>query len=291
VEELFEARSPKTEAMLAERAGTVKLVEINNKKFLQLLSTVEKQMELPAGKNITLKVGDGDKVKKGTVVAVVNENEEIPSLVNGTVKLDGKKGYIIYQKKEMLEYPVTSSMYLKVSDDQIVEQGDRLTEGHYNLKTLLRLKGENAVKQYILSEIQKIYAWQGQNINDKHAEVIIQRMFGLARIEDEGDSDYLAGEVIPRLALDHEINKLSLAGKRLPQYENLLLGISKAALNTGGFLSAASFQETTRVLVEAATQGKIDYLRGLKENVIIGRLIPAGTGFAGRRIRKIQAES
>ncbi|MBU1092345.1 DNA-directed RNA polymerase subunit beta' [Patescibacteria group bacterium] len=279
VEELFEARNPKTEALLAEKSGTVTLTEINNKKFLQLLVDVDKHMELPSGKKVTLKVKDGAKVKKGDVIAIDGIDEEIKSMVSGIVNLSTKKGYIVYQKKEMLEYPITSSMYLKVIDGQEIEQGDRLTEGHYNLKTLMRLQGEDAAKQYILSEIQKIYAWQGQNINDKHVEVIVKRMFGLVRIEDEGDSDYIAGDVVSRLVLDRIIAKLQADGKRLPQYESLLLGISKAALNTDGFLSAASFQETTRVLVDAATQGKVDYLKGLKENVIIGRLIPAGTGF------------
>ncbi len=286
VEELFEARAPKTEALLAERDGTVKIVEINNKRFLQLLSTVEKHLELPAGKGVTLKVNDGDKIKKGDALAVDGKGEPIPALVSGTVKIDGKKGYVIYQKKEMLEYPVTSNMYLKATDGQEMTQGDRLTEGHYNLKTLMRLKGADAAKHYILSEIQKIYAWQGQNINDKHVELIVQRMFGLVRIDDEGESDYIAGEITSRLAIERQAEKLTAVGKRLPQYENLLLGISKAALNTEGWLSAASFQETTRILVEAAICGKVDHLRGLKENVIIGRLIPAGTGFATRRSQK-----
>ena len=150
----------------------------------------------------------------------------------------------------------------------------------------MRLKGADAAKHYILSEIQKIYAWQGQNINDKHVELIVQRMFGLVRIDDEGESDYIAGEITSRLAMERQVEQLTAAGKRLPQYENLLLGISKAALNTEGWLSAASFQETTRILVEAAICGKVDHLRGLKENVIIGRLIPAGTGFATRRSQK-----
>ncbi|MFH0912541.1 MAG: DNA-directed RNA polymerase subunit beta', partial [Patescibacteria group bacterium] len=167
VEELFEARNPKTEALLAEKSGTVKLTEVNNKKFLQLLVDMDKHMELPTGKKVTLKVKDGAKIKKGDVIAMDVNNEEIKSLVTGTVNLSTKKGYIVYTKKEMLEYPITSNMYLKVTDGQTIKQGDRLTEGHYNLKTLMRLMGDSPTKQYILSEIQKIYAWQGQNINDK----------------------------------------------------------------------------------------------------------------------------
>lgn len=288
VEELFEARTPKTEALLAEADGQIKIVEVNNKKFLQLLAKVDKHLELPKGANITLKVKDGDQVKKGDVIAMDAKGEEIQSLVTGDVKIDGKTGYIIHSKKEIIEYPLTSNIYLKVTDNQTVAKGDRLSEGHYNLKTLIRLKGEDAAKHYILSEIQKIYAWQGQNINDKHVEIIIQRMFGLAKIEDEGDSDYIAGEDVPRLALYREVARLTSENKRPPQFDKLLLGISKAALKTEGFLSAASFQETTRILVEAAIQGKVDHLNGLKENVIIGRLIPAGTGLTFHNARKKQ---
>jgi len=286
VEELFEARAPKTEALLAERDGLIKLVEINNKKFLQLLGKVEKHLELPAGASMTLKVSDGDQVKKGDIIAIGAKDEEIASLVTGTVKMEGKTGYIIHEKKEMIEYPLTTNMYLKVVDNQKVAKGDRLTEGHYNLKTYIRLKGENATKHYILSEIQKIYAWQGQNINDKHVEIVIQRMFRLGRVEDEGDSNYIAGEDISRLALEQEVDRLTAEKKRPLKFDKLLLGISKAALKTEGFLSAASFQETTRILVEAAIQGKVDHLKGLKENVIIGRLIPAGTGLSFHKLRE-----
>lgn len=279
VEELFEARAPKVEALLAERNGKVKLVEAGGRQFLQLIATIEKSIDLPSGKGITLMVAAGAKVKKGDVIAKEDSGQTIESVVAGRVEISGKKAFIIHEKKEAFEYPITSSMFLRVSDGQEVSQGDQLTEGHYNLKDLMRLKGEAEVKRYIIHEIQQIYSLQGQNINDKHIELIVRRMFNRARIKDEGDSHYIAGEIISRLALAAEIAKLTSAGKIPPTYENLLLGISKAALSVEGFLSAASFQETTRILVEAATTGTVDYLRGLKENVIIGRLIPAGTGF------------
>ena len=163
-----------------------------------------------------------------------------------------------------------------------VNKGDKLTEGHYNLKDLMRLRGEDAAKRYLINETQKIYALQGQNISDKHVEIIVSKMFHLVRIKDEGDGKYMAGEIVNWLNLEEELAELKKKNKRLPTYEKLLLGISKAALNTEGFLSAASFQETTRVLVEAATSGKIDNLLGLKENVIIGRLINAGKVFKKR---------
>ncbi|OGB74458.1 DNA-directed RNA polymerase subunit beta' [candidate division Kazan bacterium RBG_13_50_9] len=282
VEELFEARTPKVEAILAERDGRVKLTEISGRKFLQLLAAVEHTVELPKGSGVTLKVQDGQEVKKGDVIAQDKDGLPIEATVSGTVVLSGSRPRIVYKKKEAFEYPITSNIFVRALDGQEVKKGERLTEGHYNLRDLLRLKGEPAVKRYIINEIQKIYALQGQNINDKHVEIIISKMFGRTRIKEEGDSHYMAGEVISRLRFQEEVEKLKTAGKTPPICENLLLGISKAALSTEGFLSAASFQETTRVLVEAATTGTVDYLTGLKENVIIGRLIPAGTGFRER---------
>ncbi|MBU1082877.1 DNA-directed RNA polymerase subunit beta' [Patescibacteria group bacterium] len=279
VEELFESRVPKVEALLAEHDGKIKITEVGGKKFIQLLSTVEKSVDLPSGKGITLTVKDGSKVKKGDVIAKEADGSDIESIVAGNIKMVGDKAYIIYEKKEAFEYTMTSQMFLKVADGDEVKQGDPLTEGHYNLKDLMRLKGEVAVKRYIIHEIQKIYSLQGQNINDKHVELIVRRMFNRARIKDEGGSNYISGEVISRVRLDDEIARLQKLDKAPPTYEDLLLGVSKAALSTEGFLSAASFQETTRILVEAATTGTIDHLLGLKENVIIGRLIPAGTGF------------
>ncbi len=280
VEELFEARNPKTEALLAEQAGKIKIVEVASRKFIQLIASVKKTIDIPFGKDIVLKVKDGDKVKKGDLLAKDNKSgDKIEATVAGVVTISGRKAYITYSKKELLEYPITNDMMPRVSDGNEIEKGDRLTEGHYNLKDLMRLKGEDKAKRYIIHEIQKIYSLQGQNIDDKHVELVISKMFGLSRIQDEGDSKYMAGEIISTLSLENETAKLKAAGKRLPIFEKLLLGISKAALNTEGFLSAASFQETTRVLVEAATTGTVDHLLGLKENVIIGRLIPAGTGF------------
>lgn len=280
VEELFEARSPKTEALLAENDGNVKIAEVSGKKFLQLITTVERSLDIPGGKKVTLKVGDGDVVKKGDLLAQVEGSDDVHSTVSGTVQIVGKKAVVLYKKKEALEYPITSGMFLRVQDGAAVEKGDRLTEGHYNLKELMRLKGEAVTKRYIISEIQKIYGLQGQNIDDKHVEIIVSKMFGRTRIIDEGDSTtYMAGEVVSRHKFTEEVAALKSTSKRVMTGEDLLLGISRAALSTDGFLSAASFQETTRVLVDAATTGKVDHLVGLKENVIIGRLIPAGTGF------------
>ncbi len=282
VEELFEARNPKIEALLAEKTGKIKITEVASRKFLQLIATVDKTIDIPTGKDVVIKVKDKDQVKKGDLLAKDKDGEKIEATTSGVVTITPKKAFITYKKKEMLEYPIESGMFLRVEDGQSVSQGDRLTEGHYNLKDLMRLKSAADAKRYIINEIQKIYALQGQNISDKHVEIVVSKMFGLVQINDEGDSKHMAGEIISWLSLEKEIVKLKKENKRLPIFEKLLLGISKAALNTDGFLSAASFQETTRVLVEAATTGTVDHLLGLKENVIIGRLIPAGTGFKAK---------
>lgn len=279
VEELFEARNPKIESLLAEKDGKIKIAEVASRKFLQLIATVDKTIDIPTGKETVIKVKDKAQVKKGDLLAKQKDGEKIEATVSGIVTITSKKAFITYKKKEMFEYPIVSGMFLRVENGQAVSQGDRLTEGHYNLKDLMRLKSDAEVKRYIINEIQKIYALQGQNINDKHVEIVVSKMFGLVNIVDEGDTKHMAGEIISWLALEREIEQLKKQNKRLPTFEKLLLGISKAALNTDGFLSAASFQETTRVLVEAATTGTVDHLLGLKENVIIGRLIPAGTGF------------
>ena len=279
VEELFEARNPKIEALLAEKDGKIKITEVASRKFLQLIATVDKTIDIPIGKDTVIKVKDKSQVKKGDLLAKDKDEEKIKATVSGVVTITPKKAFITYKKKEMFEYPIVSGMFLRVEDGQAVSQGDRLTEGHYNLRDLMRLKNSAEVKRYIINEIQKIYALQGQNISDKHVEIVVSKMFCLVNIIDEGDSKYMAGEIISWLILEKEISQLKKQNKRLPTFEKLLLGRSKAALNTDGFLSAASFQETTRVLVEAATTGTVDHLLGLKENVIIGRLIPAGTGF------------
>jgi DNA-directed RNA polymerase subunit beta' len=154
----------------------------------------------------------------------------------------------------------------------------------------MQLRGVKACQNYIIREVQNIYVSQGQNISDKHVEIIVRQMLSKLRVIHSGDSDFLIGDVVDALRLS-EVNKELEAQSRKPvQAEQLLLGITKASLNTESFLAAASFQETTRVLIEAAVTGKVDYLRGLKENVIIGKLIPAGTGFSHERLRESEAQ-
>ncbi len=176
------------------------------------------------------------------------------------------------------EYEVPKGKYIYVRTGDFVKAGEPLTDGQLNPHDILNILGERAVARFLLDEVQSVYRAQGVDINDKHFEVIIRKMLSKVRIEDTGDSDFLVEEVVDREEFERVREQLFKEGKRPPKARPVLTGITKAALSTDSFISAASFQETTRVLSEAAIAGKRDYLRGLKENVIIGRLIPAGTG-------------
>ena len=182
-------------------------------------------------------------------------------------------------KKEVREYSVSAVMNLEVKKDDLVAKGQVLSEGHLDLKKLFKIKGEEAVYRYIIKEVQEIYSAQGEGINDKHIEVIIRQMLSRVRILDPGDTTLLPGDIVEDVQLEEANETAKKNGKNLATAEKLLLGISKVALSTESFLSAASFQETAKVLINAAVVGKEDKLRGLKENVIIGKLIPAGTGY------------
>ncbi|MFW5669991.1 MAG: DNA-directed RNA polymerase subunit beta', partial [Acetivibrio ethanolgignens] len=168
--------------------------------------------------------------------------------------------------------------------------GDPLTEGSINPHDILRIQGVRAVQDYMIQEVQRVYRLQGVEINDKHIEVIVRQMLKKIRIENNGDSDFLPGTLVDTLEFDDEVERLTEEGKEVPEGKQVMLGITKASLATNSFLSAASFQETTKVLTEAAIKGKIDPLIGLKENVIIGKLIPAGTGMKRYRNTKLNTD-
>ena len=174
-------------------------------------------------------------------------------------------------------------------DGAVLEAGDELTEGSVNPHDILKIKGVRAVQDYMLREVQRVYRLQGVEINDKHIEVIVRQMLQKIRVEDNGDSDLLPGSMVDSLDFLEMNEQLEAEGKQLAVGSQVLLGITKASLATNSFLSAASFQETTKVLTEAAIKGKIDPLIGMKENVIIGKLIPAGTGM--KRYRNIKLDS
>ena len=167
---------------------------------------------------------------------------------------------------------------IKSVDGQTLEAGDELTEGSVNPHDLLKIKGIRAVQDYMLREVQRVYRLQGVDISDKHIEVLVRQMLKKVRIENNGDSDFLPGTLVDVLEYEEANEKLVAEGKEPADGKRIILGITKAALATDSFLSAASFQETTKVLTDAAIKGKVDHLVGLKENVIIGKLIPAGSG-------------
>ncbi len=176
------------------------------------------------------------------------------------------------------EYLMPHGKHLRVHEGDRVKAGDRLCEGPINPHDILRIKGENEVQKYLVNEIQEVYRLQGVRTNDKHIEVIVRQMLKKVRIKDPGDTNFLEDESVDKVRLKEENEKVMQEGGEPASFEPILLGITKASLGTESFISAASFQETTRVLTEAAIRGRTDYLRGLKENVIIGHLIPAGTG-------------
>jgi len=184
------------------------------------------------------------------------------------------------KKSRLVEYviPELATLWVKTGDK--VKKGDQLCEGNIDLKKLFKVLGKDACQEYILKEIKKVYNMAGEDIsNDKHFEIIIKQMFSQVEITDSGDSDFVPGEIVSKKSFQEEIKNLKSLKKQAPKAREIILGIKRVALNSDSFLSAASFQETSRVLIRAATEGKKDYLKGLKENVIIGRLIPAGTGF------------
>ncbi len=215
--------------------------------------------------------------------------------INGTVKYGEvskgmRKMYVMGDDSVQKEYSIPRGVHINVQEGERVRSGDPLMDGPRNPHDILAVLGEKELQKYLVNEIQEVYRLQGVNINDKHLEVISRQMMRWVRIEDIGDSEFLPEEVVDKFRFREENNRVIEAGGRPANGKPLLLGITKASLSTDSFISAASFQETTRVLTEAAINGKVDYLRGLKENVIMGRLIPAGTGMEYYRRVKIAGE-
>ena len=208
-----------------------------------------------------------------------------------TIKDTKKKREIVVSNNDTGEsktYLIPYGSRIKVTDGQELEAGDELTEGSVNPHDLLKIKGVRAVQDYMIQEVQRVYRLQGVEINDKHIEVIVRQMLKKVRIENNGDAEFLPGTMVDVLDYDEMNQKLTEEGKEPAEGKQIMLGITKASLATNSFLSAASFQETTKVLTEAAIKGKVDPLIGLKENVIIGKLIPAGTGM--KRYRNVKLD-
>jgi DNA-directed RNA polymerase subunit beta' len=296
VEELFEARSPKRRAITTDVAGKVVIDDVERK-----------VIEAPSGKKVletfpgqkvvrvnytenaaeNIKIGKGDKVEvkngaeiiPGQVITIKKNGTELTSEFGGIAEVGEKIVKITRRVASSKEFVIPPGYVLYVKDGDEVTAGDQLTEGDLDLHELFTFKGRDAVQRYLLKDIQTIYSSQGQRLNDKHIETIIRQMFSRVTLTESGDTDLLPGEVVERAEFDDANAVAKKAKGKLAEGNEMFMGITKISLSTRSFLSAASFQETAKVLINASLTGKIDPLEGLKENVIIGRLIPAGTGY------------
>jgi DNA-directed RNA polymerase subunit beta' len=320
VEEIFESRTPKKKALISDVAGTVKLeyaqkiikdqdgkeISVNNPQskilsisyqgkdsdkyyFSEKVNEVKLSMGATAKdkKKLEVKVSveEGQKIKSGMELFKVG-SEIVKAKTDGIASVSEKYVSISKDVTKIKEHHILKGTMLMVKDGDTIERGTQLTEGSLDLRELYKLKGQLETQKYIIREIQYVYSSQGQPLNDKHVEIIARQMFSRYLVKDAGDTNLLPGETIEEEVF-FQANKDS---KDLAKADRLLMGITKASLTTDSFLSAASFQETPRVLIEAAVNGKIDYLEGLKENVIIGCLIPAGTGYKGKKAREVYSK-
>ncbi len=295
VEELFEARkTPKGEAIVSEIGGIVQVMQSDRYSDLRLARVEHSEMindeyALPEG--WTIAVEDGGEVSVGDVLAFHGEQATIVAQNAGRSRIEDNRVIVSYESRQDAEYEIPSTARLLVRDGDHVEPGQPLTEGSLNPHRILRIQGRQACQMYLLSEVQKVYRSQGQNINDKHFEVIIRKMMSKVQISRPGDTDNLPGDLVDLLELKHKNERLLSEGKRPAKFFEVLLGITKASLSTDSFLSASSFQHTIKVLAGAAIASTEDPLYGLKENVIIGKLIPAGTGFVHGRFTEMEQEA
>ena len=278
VDELFEARAPKGQAQLSEISGDVRVWEEGDNYIVQITANENDQIALKL-EGRTAVVKSGTDVALGDVLASYDDNKA-PIVAPVSGKVDVTKDEVVISPKDTAveRYEIPSYKQLVVKDGDNISKGDQITEGSSNLHELMRLKGVEQAQRYIMREIAATYASQGHYIADAHLEIIIRQMFSRVSIEDSGDTEFVTGDIVSKAAVVEENLKLIAEGRQPASYTQLLLGITKVSTWADSFLSAASFQDTTRVLISASTSGKMDHLYGLKENVILGRKIPVGTG-------------
>jgi DNA-directed RNA polymerase subunit beta' len=280
-EELFEARkAPKGEAPIAELGGIVHIHKTDSQRYVIVVDTRTDKHEIDVEEGWTILVEDGDDVRAGDSIASSDE-EQIEAEKDGRVVVDDRHITLIHEERREVRHRLPQTGRILVEEGQDIAPGTQLVEGVKNPRHLLPILGRQATEKYLLSEVQQVYRSQGVNISDKHFEIIFRKMLSKVRVTQSGDTDLLPGLLIRRLDLEDINEEVIEQGGRPAKAVPVLLGITKAALNTESFLSAASFQHTIRVLTEAAAEGREDPLLGLKENVIIGKLIPAGTGYRG----------
>jgi DNA-directed RNA polymerase subunit beta' len=289
VEELFESRVPKEKAIVSEIDGVAEIhIEDNGARKLRIINAdvVTDEYALPKGSEAL--VADGDEVKEGDPLVQPPTKksqtvEPVLARTSGRVTLEKNKIIISFEARDEREYPVPAATNINVKDGDEVRAGQALTNGQIDPQDVLRIQGREAVHLYLVKEVQKVYRATGVYINDKHIEIIVRQMLRRVRIDDPGDTDMLPNDLVDRFIYEETNARVLAEGGEPATAQTVLLGVTKASLNTESFLAAASFQETTRVLTEAAITGATDHLRGLKENVIIGKLIPAGTGLEQRK--------
>jgi DNA-directed RNA polymerase subunit beta' len=290
VEELFEARAPKAEPIISEIDGGIELIieaEGGRRIIVSATQQLSDDHKLPLGFEFCVK--NKQMVEVGEVLAIPSEKKElvekekvvaatdevILARAAGIVSIRGKKISIKYTETEEREYIIPAASHIRVRDGDCVKAGEQLTDGSINPQEILRVLGQEAVQRYLVEEVQKVYCSQGVHINDKHIEVIVRQMLSRVRVDSSGDTRLVHGELIGRFLYEDENARVVAEGGQPATAHPVILGITRASLSTSSWLAAASFQETTRVLTEAAIFGKVDKLVGLKENVIIGKLIPA----------------
>jgi len=291
VEELFEARVPKEVAVIAEIDGIAKIEETDGEVKIVIASTEEEateRHELAAG--YAPVVANGELVGPGTVLARTTRKgrkaENAPEVVATTAgRVTERDGQLIIAPEplEVREYTVPVHARLRITDGQFVTAGTQVTEGSANPQDILRVMGRDEVQMFLVDEVQRVYRTQGVNINDKHIEVIARQMLRKVRVDTPGDTDLLPGELVDRFRYEAMNAQVLAQGGEPATATTVLLGVTKASLSMDSFLAAASFQDTTKILTDAAIAGQVDHLIGLKENVIIGKLIPAGTGLLARQ--------
>ncbi len=281
VQELFEARNPKGEAIIADLSGKVGLEREGEILTLKLVDIRLVTDEYPTGKGKVV-VKAGDEILAG---AILVEGDDAVVAAHGGV-VDLVKGVVMVRREERLQadYVVPAGARLRVDDGDMVQAGDQLTDGARNPHRILAILGMGPTQEYLLDEIQKVYRSQGVTIHDKHIEIIIRQMLAKVRVLRPGDTKLLPGDLVDLGSIEDINVHVAEEGGRPATFQQMLLGITKAALETESILSAASFQHTINVLAKAAIEGKTDQLIGLKENVILGKLIPAGTGFRRREM-------
>ncbi len=292
VEELFEARRlPKGEAVISQIAGEVKVIQSDRYTDQRVVRVESSEMisdEYAIPESWEVAVKDEGAVTMGDLIASMGD-ASITAQHSGRVRIEDGKVIVSYEQRETKEFDIPSTSRLLVKDGDKVAAGQPLTEGSLNPHTILHINGREACQVYLLNEIQKVYRSQGQNINDKHFEVIIRKMLGKVQVVRPGDSPYLPQDLVDRLEIYSVNEDLLTNQKQAARSIEVLLGVTKASLSTDSFLSASSFQHTIKVLAGAAIASTVDPLFGLKENVIIGKLIPAGTGFIQGRFDEEEA--